>query len=375
MFDILLRNQYLDKEDALKSRTVSKTWKQAVDDHYRTANIHSATFDFKSCYRYPRPVIYVPVMEGFSRRVNLLANHGGNPFVGNRLLLKCGRNRGTMLPFRSEENLIQSEQVAHVWQHVHHLEICEDQEEEGESNSDDDDENAGGIGHWRQKIAVLLRPFLEMMPNVKTVLVNLDCVAADYFLTALPALNLLEQLVVSTDKDYDETNYIKLLGICQSSIKLLSGTENLPYIIAVGKLEFEKLEEFGIKGDEFGIELLGDRIDKVFPTLKVLSLECFGRECFYEEFVSLTHVFHTLEHIVVRCLTCDYKSDYVHDPTAKRVRKGLKNMSIVKVKNGGMIFAEFEEIVNKLRGMFQNDDKCKISIWKEVNDGYGWWWW
>lgn len=314
-----------------------------------------------STYQYPRAVIRVPTTTSFSTRLNDYANHGGNPFVGNRVMIKCGNNVAAVFPWRREKNLIQSEQVAHVWQHVEHLEICLD--DEWDSDQDDADDN--GRNDWRGCIGDLLRPFLKVTKNVKTLKLDWPDYPLEWYLIEMSALASLEQLVVSMDESCDDIDYREIFPVCQSSLKLLSGNGFLAGSLREREftnLKFEQLEELCINGDYMGLDVYSKVwIAEKFPILKVVRVDFFGEMDFYKEFVSFTHAFKGLEHIVIKCVYNNYYpiSDYVAKRNARCVRKGLKKLIIVNVRNEWRQ-KPFYKIVSNFYGLFKSDDEVQI---------------
>lgn len=370
MFTVLLQKNYLNSQDALNSRCVCKTWKQSVDEYYRTANLNSVTFDDGSRYAYPKAVIIAPISaRQLSTRLNMYVNHGGNPFLGHRLLLKCCYTDATLVSQSSSlASLIQSDHVSHVWQYVQHVEICEEEEANSSSSSSGTELNDS---QWKQKFGPYICAFLEMMTNVKTLKLWLvNAAAAKAILEAMPDLSALEQLVVASRYGNSLTNYSRLVQACRSNLKLLSVPEAMVNcLVRNRRLQFPHLEELCFNDfyrwptKMFCKEV----IDDVFPKVKVMGLAFWGHWFhFYKIFISITHAFKVVRYIHVRCMFGTQRDTVAHSkwfdgfrPNSRRVRKGLDKLVLVNVTNSWRPEL-FVTIVRNFQALFEMDDICFI---------------
>lgn len=363
MLDVLLENCYLTEDVSLDCRSVCILWKESVDLHYKTAKNLSITFKGQQAYNQPKVVIFVPIDASFEARMNGFANHGTNPFVGSRLTLKIGNpKRLQILDEVTSTKIITSDQAKHVWKFVQNLEICENEEKTEEDDDEFDDEQndwyKGYYGTYN-----MLKPFLENMPNVKSVFFTSRVVGAEC-LSSLPNLDALQRFSVGTFYDYDMTDYNEVVGQCYSNLRLLSSTGILEGDISkLSKIyRFDFLEELSIAG------FVSDLTYNAFPNLKVVCIQYQFEDDFYAKLVEFSESFDLLDEIQVNCVQYDvrYKIPVLKNVPKPGERKCIKKLTIVNVKST-FSTAEFTTVIKHLGKVFPYI-KCLKTCKEEESD-------
>lgn len=358
VFDTLLTGGYLNPDDALNCRSVCKAWRGAVDEHYKTANIYSSTFNCGKGYRYPRAAILVPMDGRASRKLIRYASHGACPFVGRRLMIKIGLSRGRILDQMEAQAVVTREGVQHVWDHVEHLEILQKDDLDGR----DDDWYTGHDG-----LTDVLRPILEMLKNVKTVVFESKSLGAEV-LRFMPGLSTLEQFVVLVDWDDDITDYHPILDICSGSLKLLRSQGYLAFCMdkIVQRNQFPRMNELWLAGP--APRLLNHRAEAInsLSNLRKIGLEFQYEREFYTLLVDVTFAFTRLEEVEINCVRDPYGREMpiMSLEHLGRAREGIKKLSIVE--SSKFAKEEFDVIVENCRSLFPSVDQLRIVSYKNA---------
>lgn len=356
----MLTDGYLNPDDALNCRSVCKAWRGAVDKHYNTANIYSLTFGGGKGYRYPRAAIVVPMDGRASRKLSAYARHGTCPFVGRRLMIKIERSEGRILDQMEAQAVVTSEGVQHVWDHVEHLEILQNDDLDGS----DDDWFMGEDG-----LTAVLRPILEMLKNVKTVVFESKELGAQV-LQFMPGLSTLEQFVVLVDWDDDITYYNPILDICSGSLKLMRSQGYLAQRMEriVLRNQFPQMTELWLAGP--AERLLNHRAEAInsLSNLMKIGLEFQYETEFYTFLVDVTFAFTRLEEIELNCVRDPYGRELpiVSLENLGRAREGLKKLSIVESSKNTE--AEFDVIVENCRNIFPSVVELRIVRFKNARN-------
>lgn len=342
MFDILLANRYLKSGDALNCRFVSKLWRQSVDVHYNSADIHSIAFRNTKKYRYPRASFTVPLDETVCAKFAQFAGHGRNPFLGSRLLIKIDNPEGNILGKMPAECVVYDEKMKHVWEYIEHLEVLEE------------DKLGDGRNAWisgRDGLVEILQPFFRVLKNVKTVVFEVGTLGAEELLI-LPHLDKLEQLILPVESDEDMTDYQQLLSFCHSSLKLLLSNGYLSAAMGdcVKTFKFDKLKELSFPGPYNTMLKYRKHAEIAFVNLKFLGLEFIPHDAFYTQLVDITCVCSSLEEIVINCRAGMYDIPKFNLPAGISARNGLKKVTIFEESRFDQ--HRFECIVENLRKVF-----------------------
>lgn len=268
---ILFAREELDQQDQLECRRVSHLWRDSVDQ-----------FCTKGFYlrgdEYPAPCITLPLDSSGCDMLNDFIHYQHCRLVGNRLrLMICDNNSAVMSDKRTALQAIGN--VPDVfWQRVERLELTQYSSYWCAETISRDMERNDDVSRWGG-VNGLLKPFLQRMRNVKTVMVDLYNNPTNLItpLSNLANLGNLETLYVDHEgmlnRIYD---WDSVLVQCKSSLKRLYASSEsndlFKSLMTVGP--FTCLEKLSLGK----LDISHRRLPNSFPALKFLKCTVYKKK-------------------------------------------------------------------------------------------------